>query len=240
MWLSDEALDAWRAPPSGKPGGQRRYADIAIEAAEASFEIDGETYNAGSFVIPVQGNPDDLRERLGDAVSEYRFKAVGVSTPPDVPTHPVRAPRIAVMHTWQTTQTEGWIRVAFDEVGVPYDYISVHEVRDNPNLIERYDAIGLWREKTARGGKPVSTKTVLPGNHPIDGVADLQNHLLTDRRDQFAHALASKLLIYALGRTLDLGDEILLEDMSQKFAENDYRLPSLMEDIVTSKAFLSR
>ncbi len=21
VWLSDEALDAWRAPPSGKPGG---------------------------------------------------------------------------------------------------------------------------------------------------------------------------------------------------------------------------
>ena len=33
VWLSDEALDAWRATPSGKPGGQRRYADIAIEAA---------------------------------------------------------------------------------------------------------------------------------------------------------------------------------------------------------------
>ena len=29
----NEALDAWRAPPSGRPGGQRRYADIAIEAA---------------------------------------------------------------------------------------------------------------------------------------------------------------------------------------------------------------
>ena len=33
IWLSDTALDAWRAPASGKPGGQRRYADIAIEAA---------------------------------------------------------------------------------------------------------------------------------------------------------------------------------------------------------------
>jgi hypothetical protein len=33
VWLSDEAVDAWRAPPSGRPGGQRRYADIAIEAA---------------------------------------------------------------------------------------------------------------------------------------------------------------------------------------------------------------
>jgi len=33
VWLSNAALDAWRAPPSGKPGGQRTYADIAIEAA---------------------------------------------------------------------------------------------------------------------------------------------------------------------------------------------------------------
>ena len=33
VWLSDAALDTWRAPASGKPGGQRTYADIAIEAA---------------------------------------------------------------------------------------------------------------------------------------------------------------------------------------------------------------
>jgi len=33
IWLSDDALDSWRAPASGKPGGQRTYADIAIEAA---------------------------------------------------------------------------------------------------------------------------------------------------------------------------------------------------------------
>jgi hypothetical protein len=33
VWLSGAALDAWRAPPSGKPGGQRTYADLAIEAA---------------------------------------------------------------------------------------------------------------------------------------------------------------------------------------------------------------
>jgi Transposase DDE domain len=33
VWLSDAALDAWRAPASGKPGGQRTYADIAIDSA---------------------------------------------------------------------------------------------------------------------------------------------------------------------------------------------------------------
>jgi len=33
VWLTDDALDSWRAPASGKPGSQRTYADIAIEAA---------------------------------------------------------------------------------------------------------------------------------------------------------------------------------------------------------------
>jgi hypothetical protein len=33
VWFSDAALDAWRAPASGRPGGQRTYSDLAIEAA---------------------------------------------------------------------------------------------------------------------------------------------------------------------------------------------------------------
>jgi hypothetical protein len=33
VWLSDNAINSWRALPSGKPGGQRIYANIAIEAA---------------------------------------------------------------------------------------------------------------------------------------------------------------------------------------------------------------
>ena len=33
IWLSDDALNAWRVPAEGKPGGQRTYSDVAIEAA---------------------------------------------------------------------------------------------------------------------------------------------------------------------------------------------------------------
>jgi hypothetical protein len=32
VWLSDDAINSWRALPSGRPGGQRIYANIAIEA----------------------------------------------------------------------------------------------------------------------------------------------------------------------------------------------------------------
>ena len=33
VWLSDAAVEAWRAPASGRPGGQRIYSDLAIEPA---------------------------------------------------------------------------------------------------------------------------------------------------------------------------------------------------------------
>ena len=54
---------------------------------------------------------------------------------------PAGAPRVAVMHTWQNTQNEGWLRIALDECGIPYDYISVHAVRDNARLRDTYDVI---------------------------------------------------------------------------------------------------
>ena len=106
--------------------------------------------------------------------------------------------------------------------------------------LEGYDAIGLLRKKTARRKKPISTETILPGNHEISGLADLQKFLLNERREQFAHALVSKLLTYALGRSLELEDEPLIEELSASFAKNNYRLADLMKNIVTSQPFSSR
>ena len=33
LWLSDDAMDAWRPAPSGRPGGPRKFSDLAIETA---------------------------------------------------------------------------------------------------------------------------------------------------------------------------------------------------------------
>ena len=106
--------------------------------------------------------------------------------------------------------------------------------------LESYDAIGLFREKTIRMKKPVSTETVLPGNHKINGLEDLKKFLMDQRRDQFAHALVSKMLTYALGRSLELSDEPVVKELSESFAEEDYRLSALMKKIILSEAFLSR
>jgi hypothetical protein len=45
------------------------------------------------------------------------------------------------MHTWSSTQTEGWWRIALDSVGIPYDYISTQEVARDSNLRAKYDVI---------------------------------------------------------------------------------------------------
>jgi len=52
-----------------------------------------------------------------------------------------RVPRIALMHTWLSTQTEGWWRMALDKLHVPYTYISTQDVSREPNLRSKYDVI---------------------------------------------------------------------------------------------------
>ena len=33
LWFDEDAIDAWAAPATGRPGGQRRYSDLAIVTA---------------------------------------------------------------------------------------------------------------------------------------------------------------------------------------------------------------
>jgi len=115
--------------------------DLKIQAAEKDFEAQGRKFRAGSFVLTPAGNPPDLEAVLDEAGKTHGFTAVAAAAVPSVPLHEALAPRVAVMHTWQNTQTEGWLRIALDESGIPYDYISVHAARDNAKLRDKYDVI---------------------------------------------------------------------------------------------------
>ncbi|HUR79790.1 MAG TPA: M14 family zinc carboxypeptidase, partial [Thermoanaerobaculia bacterium] len=52
-----------------------------------------------------------------------------------------RKPRIALMHTWFSTQDEGWWRLALESMNVPYEYISTQDASSIANLREKYDVI---------------------------------------------------------------------------------------------------
>jgi len=117
------------------------HPDLRISAAEEAFTADDREFGPGTFVIPVDGNPAALADTLALAAREFGFEAVGVRKLPEVAMHPIGAPRVAVVHTWVNTQSEGWLRIGLDEYHVAYDYISVHDVRDTPDLRSRYDVI---------------------------------------------------------------------------------------------------
>ena len=105
--------------------------------------------------------------------------------------------------------------------------------------MEEYSAVGLKREKTTIHKKPITSDTILPGNYPVDGVEELKQFILSNRKDQFAHAFCSKVLTYALGRSLTLEDEILVNELKGKFVKDRFRLSGLLKNIVLSETFRS-
>ncbi len=115
--------------------------DIKMLAAERSFKIKENDFNAGTFILPVDGNPADLQDRLEQKTAELGLTAWGISELPDVPAHELAVPRIAILHTWIFTQNEGWFRLAFEKLGIPYHYLSIHDIRDTEELKSKYDVI---------------------------------------------------------------------------------------------------
>ena len=82
--------------------------DVAIDAAEEPFEAAGQKFNRGSFILR-KASADDLKR----VAAELGIQVYAVDAAPTVKTHPVKAARIALMHTWLSTQDEGWWRLAW-------------------------------------------------------------------------------------------------------------------------------
>lgn len=118
-----------------------RLKDVKMRAAEDVFKVGERQYSAGSFIIPAEGNPSDLGARLAKEAADLGLVATAVDKLPEVASHPLAVPRIALVHTWTNTQDEGWFRIEFDRLGIPYDYISVHTLRDTPDLRAKWDVI---------------------------------------------------------------------------------------------------
>jgi hypothetical protein len=91
--------------------------------------------------------------------------------------------------------------------------------------LEGFDAIGRARK--------ADTKTTLPDGTAVEGLNDLRAYLLTQRRDDFTRQFCRKLVGYALGRSVQLSDKPLIEQMMK----TDLRFGTLVDLIVRSPQF---
>ena len=107
-----------------------------IQSVEKPFDAGDKHFAAGSLLI--SGVADDS---IKSALHDLALDGAHLTVTPMVPAHALSAPRIAMMHTWLATQTEGWWRYAFDSEGVPYDYISTQTAAKEDDLRSKYDVI---------------------------------------------------------------------------------------------------
>jgi hypothetical protein len=160
--------------------------DAHVTVAEKEFDAEGKHFGAGSLLI--SDAPDAA---LAPALKDLSLDASRLATAPSVPTHPVVAPRVAFMHTWQGTQTEGWWRYEFDHAGVPYKYISTQTAAAEDDLRSKYDVIifapvGRASSQDILDGTPMYgnatpwQKTDLTPNLVLDSTADTRPGLGLD------------------------------------------------------------
>ena len=137
-----------------------RFAAVPMEAAEEAFEADGVKFNTGTFILRAVD-----RAQLEKAAGELGIRVHATNAKLSVATHPLAAPRIGILHNWQNTQNDGWYRIAFDELKVPYSYVADTWVRETPNLREKLDVLIV----SPMGGGPVASLSSVIRGLPLRG-----------------------------------------------------------------------
>ncbi len=96
------------------------------------------SWPAGSVLLPLDTTN---RDEVARAVSGLALDTEGLAAPPKVKTHDLQLPRVAVLHTWLSTQDEGWYRLALEDLKIPFAYVSTQAVAREPDLRAKYDVI---------------------------------------------------------------------------------------------------
>jgi hypothetical protein len=186
-----------------------RLKDADFQVADQPFEAAGQKFARGSFIVRRVGAGD-----IDKASKELGVVVYALASAPNVPTHPARAARVAIMHTWISTQTEGWWRQAFDFNQIPYDYISVQDAAKDANLKAKYDVIlfppGGGTPQSIVAGLPMWRnpmpwkKTALTPNLGVDETDDIRPGLSWKGVENLANFVRNGGVLVTVENTADL------------------------------------
>jgi mono/diheme cytochrome c family protein len=104
---------------------------------------------------------------------------------------------------------------------------------------ETFDPVGRHRTSDLRG-RTVDVRATFPGGTEGEGLLGIQQYIRDHRQDDFVHGFVSKLLAYALGRSVAISDEPLIREIGSKLARDGSRFETVVESIVTSRQFLNK
>ena len=135
-----------------------------------------------------------------------------------------------------------------------------HKKIDPPGFaLENFDVVGAWRERyrsleqgdavtgfgknghpfAFRLGPHVNASGNLANGEPFSDVKELKQQLLKNKR-QIARNLVTQLITYATGTAPGFSDRAEVERILSAESSGDYRVSSLIQQIVESKLFASK
>ena len=132
-----------------------------VLAAEVPFKIKKRNFNAGSIIIPVSENSEEIHQTIQSVANKFGLEVVSVKKIPDVKIHELDVPRVAIYHTWFSAQDDGWARFAFDDLGIPFTIIQKDHLRKG-SLKEKFDVLIF---SNCRGGKGADIVNGLDPEH---------------------------------------------------------------------------
>ncbi|MEM9588822.1 MAG: DUF1585 domain-containing protein, partial [Planctomycetota bacterium] len=100
--------------------------------------------------------------------------------------------------------------------------------------LEHYDEIGRFRESV--GSIEIDVTSSLPDGKVLNGAEGLRTHLL-DHREIVMRNLVTKMLGFALARSIDTRDLATIEQIMDRLKANEYRAHELILGIVESDSF---
>ena len=104
--------------------------------------------------------------------------------------------------------------------------------------LENFDITGRWRDKYENGRTVDVSGTLLRKYEFKDIVRFKESIAKEDRR--FAKAFTAHLMRFALSRELTPGDTLTIDRIINKTANKNFRLRSLLKEVIRSKSFLQK
>ncbi len=140
--------------------------------------INNDTLTAGSVLFK------DITKNQADQIgNQFGLDLTSSASSPSGKQHEVMLPRIAIYHSWFSTQDEGWSRFTFEQRGIPYTSIDKDDLKAG-ELRKKFDVILVPRIRgeasdfihgvDAKFGPMPYTKTA---EYPSHGTPDATNDM---------------------------------------------------------------
>jgi hypothetical protein len=253
------------APRTHRTGMTVGFSDRSMRAPETAAMLRDAFANpvlAQHYGIPMQAKSPDDWVRVEGAGAFHRggllpMAAFLTKNAPGLRTSPVKrgywvvtkllgeripAPPadVPVLASDETKLGDETLREALARHRVDKSCASCHNKFDSFGLVfEGYGPVGEART-TDLAGRLAETTAVFPDGSEGTGVVGLQTYLRARAEGKFLENVCRKLLTYALGRSLLPSDDLLITSMLERLARDGHRFEGLVEEIVTSRQFLTQ